>query len=75
MPRKKCDGTGRGFGCPGCGIPLEVVFTRATPGGIVRVRVCPVCFHLQRTEERSQGTIPSRSGLVAAGSTSGGSPA
>lgn len=65
MPRKKCEeDSPHGFKCPECGITLAVIRTKRVGKGIVRrVRECPVCGHLQRTVERTDGHLPaSKSG-------------
>lgn len=64
MPRKKRDNDQRGFKCPDCGIRLEVASTVPVGKGIVRrIRHCPICGYVERTEERSKGQLPAANGV------------
>ena len=47
----------RGFTCPACRLPLDVIrSSRSASGVVVRRRACPRCPHRITTEERTKAT-------------------
>ncbi len=65
MPRHKSEeDSPHGFKCPTCDIMLTVIRTKRVGKGVVRrVRECSVCGHLQRTVERTDGSLPASNGV------------